>query len=65
MCRTLLALSCLLLAATLSAQLYINEYSASNLNGFTDSFGKTEDWIELYTAGDQPLDISGWHLSDK
>lgn len=49
----------------LSAQVVINEYSASNLEGFTDSFGRTEDWIELYNTSSTALDISGWHLSDK
>ena len=48
-----------------SAQVYINEFSASNLNGFLDSYQKTEDWIELYNAGTSAVDISGWHLSDK
>jgi len=48
-----------------TAQVQLNEYSASNLNSFTDSFGKTEDWIELYNASDTPADISNWHLSDK
>jgi len=55
----------LMLASTVSAQVVINEYSASNLSSFIDSFGKTEDWIELYNSGDTDLDISGWHLSDK
>lgn len=50
---------------SLTAQVTINEYSASNLNSFIDSYGKTEDWIELYNASDAPVDISGWHLSDK
>lgn len=50
---------------TSTAQVVINEYSASNLNGFMDSFGKTEDWIELYNNSSSDLDISGWHLSDK
>lgn len=50
---------------TLSAQVVINEYSASNLNSFLDSFGKTEDWIELYNTSNTPVNISGWHLSDK
>lgn len=46
-------------------QIHLNEYSASNLHSFTDSFGKTEDWIELYNDADTPADISNWHLSDK
>ncbi len=43
----------------------INEYSASNLHSYTDSFLKTEDWIELYNSSNSPVDLSGWHLSDK
>ena len=57
----ILGLSC----STLFGQVVINEYSASNLNSFKDSFLKTEDWIELYNTSDQAQDISGWHLSDK
>lgn len=62
-----LTLSVLLLCLgfPLAAQVHINEYSASNLNSFIDDFGKTEDWIELYNAGNASADISGWHLSDK
>ena len=48
-----------------NAQVLINEFSASNLEGFQDNYGKTEDWIELYNAGDSPVNIGGWHLSDK
>lgn len=55
-----------MLATTFSsAQVLINEYSASNLNSFQDAFGKTEDWIELYNASDVAVNLSGWHLSDK
>lgn len=50
---------------SLTAQIHINEYSASNLESFADSFGKTEDWIELYNASNVAVDIGGWHLSDK
>lgn len=47
------------------SQVVINEYSASNLNSFYDSFSKTEDWIEFYNASSTMADLSGWHLSDK
>jgi len=50
---------------SLNAQVVINEYSASNLESFTDSFGKTEDWIELYNTSNSTVNIGGWHLSDK
>ncbi len=49
----------------ISAQVVINEYSASNLESFADSFGKTEDWIELYNTSSDDIDLGGWHISDK
>lgn len=50
---------------SLSAQVVINEYSASNLKDFPDSFLKFEDWVELYNTSNQAVDLSGWYLSDK
>ncbi len=50
---------------TITAQVVINEYSPSNLESFTDSFGKTEDWIELYNTSSAEVDLGGWFLSDK
>lgn len=47
------------------AQIVINEYSASNLHSFTDNYGRTEDWIELYNTSNQTVNVGGWHLSDK
>ena len=59
-------LFCLLTGClSLNAQVVINEYSASNLNEFTDSFNKTEDWIELYNESDVSIDLGGYHLTDK
>ncbi len=53
------------LGLDLPAQVHINEFSASNLESFFDSFGRTEDWVELYNDSSSPVDLSGWHLSDK
>ena len=53
------------LTITLFGQVHINEYSASNLSSFTDDYGKTEDWIELYNSGNTAIDLGGWYLSDK
>ncbi|MFK8010328.1 MAG: CotH kinase family protein [Saprospiraceae bacterium] len=50
---------------SLTGQIHINEYSASNLENFIDDFGRTEDWIELYNSSSSSIDIGGWHLSDK
>lgn len=44
--------------------IFINEYSASNRN-FVDSYGRTEDWIELYNANpDTYFNLAGYHLSN-
>lgn len=48
-----------------SAQVVINEYSASNLTSFTDNFGNTEDFIELYNTSATPVNLTGYKLSDK
>lgn len=50
---------------TAHAQVVINEFSASNLEGFLDNYNKTEDWIELYNTSSSTVDVSGWHLTDR
>ena len=51
-------------ATALSAQVVLNEVSASNLSGYVDNFGNYEDWIELYNTTGASVDISGWYLSN-
>ncbi len=46
-------------------QVMINEFSASNHDGFTDNYGRYEDWIELYNPTATPFNLSGYYLSDK
>lgn len=60
------AILCLLVSSGLGlqAQLYINEYSAANLDRDPDDYGKHEDWIEIYNKGAAPVNLNGWHLSD-
>lgn len=48
-----------------SAQLYINEYSCSNISGPSDAYGEKEDWIEIYNAGATAVNLTGYYLSDK
>ena len=42
----------------------INEICAHNLTGLQDGNGVCSDWIELYNPGTEPVDLSGWTLTD-
>jgi len=44
--------------------LFINEFMASNRTTIKDEAGNYADWIELYNAGNQAVDIGGLYLSD-
>lgn len=43
----------------------INEFSASNINGLEDNFGKYPDWVELYNTTNAAINLTGYYLSDK
>ena len=45
-------------------RLIINEFLASNQGAFSDEDGSSSDWIELLNDGEQPVNTSGWALSD-
>ena len=47
-----------------SAQLYINEFMASNDSAFAGPQGDYPDWIEIYNAGDEAVDLSGYYMAD-
>ncbi|MEY3399156.1 MAG: hypothetical protein RL220_1750, partial [Bacteroidota bacterium] len=43
----------------------INEVMAMNNTGFiTDEASEEEDWIELFNRGSEPVDLSGYYLTD-
>ena len=42
----------------------INEILALNETILTDEDGDYSDWIELYNAGPDPVDLTGWFLTD-
>jgi len=42
----------------------INELLASNTKSTADSQGGFDDWIELYNAGDAPVNVGGMYLTD-
>lgn len=48
-----------------TAQIYINEWIASNSSVTTDpDFDESGDWIELFNDYNDSLDVSGFYLSD-
>jgi gliding motility-associated-like protein len=57
----------LLFSASVSsiAQLIINEYSCSNMNGPLDAYGENEDWIEIKNSGASAVDLTGYYLSNR
>jgi hypothetical protein len=48
----------------LAAHPVISEFLADNDDGLRDGDGNSSDWVELYNAGDEAIDLAGWHLSD-
>jgi len=44
--------------------LLINEFMASNDYGPVDEFENHDDWIEIYNAGDEAIDIGGMYFTD-
>ncbi|MFT5681984.1 MAG: hypothetical protein ACI8RZ_002902 [Myxococcota bacterium] len=42
----------------------LNEVLADNQKGATNELGDHEDWIELFNAGSDAVDLTGWSLSD-
>ncbi len=47
-----------------NASMLITEVMAKNLSTLTDSDGEYHDWIELCNAGNEPMSMEGWYLSD-
>ncbi|NGO39706.1 hypothetical protein G4L39_09915 [Limisphaera ngatamarikiensis] len=43
---------------------WINEVMPENLTGPADGAGDRDPWIELYNAGNEPVDLTGLHLTD-
>ncbi len=44
--------------------LYINEFMASNSSTVQDAGGAYPDWIEIYNAGDETVELGGWTITD-
>jgi hypothetical protein len=55
---------CFSTANLLSQQIYINELMSSNTSSILDFDGESSDWIEIYNAGSQSINLEGYFLSD-
>ena len=42
----------------------ISEFLASNDGSIVDEDGASSDWIEIFNAGDEAVDLNGWSLTD-
>ncbi len=47
-----------------ASDLLITEFLASNDDGLLDADGDASDWLEIYNAGPDVVDLSGMHLTD-
>ncbi len=47
-----------------SGELIISEFLAINGQGLVDKDGDHSDWIELHNTGSEPVEWTGWHLTD-
>ncbi len=45
-------------------ELIISEFLAKNRAGLVDEDGDYSDWIEIYNPGLQPINLTGWSLTD-
>lgn len=54
----------LIFSVNTQAQLYVNEFMASNSMSFPGPEGDYPDWIEIYNAGNEAVNLSGYYLSD-
>lgn len=48
----------------LAAQPVLSEFVASNDSTLNDGFGDDSDWVEIYNAGDESIDLAGYYLTD-
>lgn len=53
-----------LFSQSVSAQLFINEWMASNDDIIADNFGEYDDWIEIYNAGSTDIDLADYYITD-
>lgn len=58
-------LAALLFSHMVSAQMVINEGSNRNYLALPDEDGEYPDWVEIYNAGDEPVNLLNYSITDK
>jgi hypothetical protein len=48
----------------LAGDLALTEFMASNATAHADADGHFMDWLEVYNAGTDAVDLAGWRLTD-
>jgi CotH protein/lamin tail-like protein/chitobiase/beta-hexosaminidase-like protein/parallel beta helix pectate lyase-like protein/type IX secretion system substrate protein len=48
----------------LSNNLFINEFQADNKNTIKDEYGEYDDWIEIFNASDNTIDLGHLYITD-
>jgi hypothetical protein len=56
--------SCIKKSSYPELNLSINELMPVNINTVTDQNGEYDDWIELYNRSSEPVDLTGFFLTD-
>jgi len=64
MTKIIFFFSCFILAFRFSAQVIINEGCNKNFQTILDEDGDSPDWIELYNAGSQTVNLNSFSLTD-
>jgi hypothetical protein len=60
----LVAALCFAFVGKAHAELLITEFMAKNQSAFVDEDGDSSDWIEIYNAGAEGVDLDDYHLTD-
>lgn len=63
--KCLLLLTPFLALLPCRAEPVISEFLASNVTGLEDEDGQRNDWIEIHNPDTTPVNLDGWHLTDK
>jgi len=64
--RIIAVVFCLFALSRLGAadEVIISEFMASNMGSLLDEDGDSSDWIEIYNAGTNTVNLGGWYLTD-